>query len=143
LLKSLFPENRYLAIGVIAGTGLLAVLIVISVILLFTGPGTGQRAVSIEDPSTQKPSADNPWIDDVQTRSGDSPFTSSLKTTDFYLDDELEDFFHRETYPARDPSSVWKKAEVDKYFIPVDEILYEYFQKTNDNYIKEIFSTVD
>ncbi|MBN2443832.1 MAG: hypothetical protein JXJ04_20895 [Spirochaetales bacterium] len=63
--------------------------------------------------------------------------------TEFYLDKEFSDFFEQKTYPVRDFSSGWDKKEVDKFFIPVNEILHEYFQKKNDNYIKELFNTVD
>ena len=121
MLDSLLPGKRIHKIFVFSGTAFLFLLIIFAVILLFRD-------------NQPKP---------VITEKSESDRAALLKVMDFYLDDELRFFFKREFYPMRDQSSGWTEEEVDKYFIPVDEILYEYFQKKNDNYIKEIFSSVD
>ena len=105
----------------ISGLAIIIVLITIVLILIFTG-NPRENVITDTSENTQK---------------------SGLTISDFYLDNELQQFFEKKIYPYRDHASGWSKEEVNKFFIPVDEILYEYFKKNNDNYIKEIFDSVE
>jgi hypothetical protein len=125
MLDSLFQGKKFYKIVVFAGVGVLIVFGLISLIILIAGKTPGPRS------------------EETTTKTGNSYSHVRLPAIDFYLEDELQSFFRQHTYPLRDPASVWDKKEVDNYFIRVDEILYEYFQKMNDNYIKEIFSGID
>lgn len=125
MFDSFFQGKRIHRLLIIAGGGILIILITIAIIVAFV-------QVRPEPVSAEK-TADTE----------NSRLSSGLRVMDLYLDDELHQFFQRQAYPMRDPSSVWDKQEVEQYFIPVDEILYEYFQKKNDNYIKEIFSNIE
>jgi hypothetical protein len=125
MLDSLFKGKKIPKIVIFAGAGILTILIIITSILVLVDKKPGPRTT------------------EITTYTDNSRVSPGLRVMDLYLDNELQFFLKREAYPMRDPSSVWDKQEVDRYFIPVDEILYEYFQKKNDNYIKEIFSNIE
>ncbi|MBN2533529.1 MAG: hypothetical protein JXB88_11580 [Spirochaetales bacterium] len=125
MLDSLFKGKRINKIAVFIAAGTLSILSIITVILVF----------AVENPK--------PLTEESTLPPDNTGVKHGLKIEDLYLDDEWHRFFQRQVYPVRDPSVGWSKQEVEKYFIPADKILHEYFQKRNDNYIKEIFRNVE
>jgi len=119
--SSFLPEDRVRRFLFFIGAGFLAVLIFFAVILSFPNKRSGTDVENISENAESK----------------------GLKVLDFYLDGELDFLLKRKYYPIRDKSAGWTKEDVEEYFIPVDKILHDYFQKKNDNYIKEIFSNID
>ena len=119
--SSFLPEDRFRRYLIFIGAGLLGVLIFFAVILSFPD---------------QRPRTD---IEEIS----ENIESKGLKVLDFYLDEELDFLLKRRSYPMRDKSAGWTKEDVEQYFIPVDKILHDYFQKKNDNYIKEIFGNID
>jgi hypothetical protein len=102
----------------------LALLISVIMILSFT---CGQKPGAVKKPAVSAPPEEK---------------SVSVAATDLMLEEYSFDA-GESYYLFRDRMKRWTKDQVDRFFIPVQEILRDYFKKKNDNRVKDFFDSIE
>lgn len=67
---------------------------------------------------------------------------ASITVNDFMFEDHPLDIKEPKYYLFRERMKQWTQEQVHQFFIPQEEILRNYFEKKNDNRVKEFFESI-
>jgi hypothetical protein len=67
---------------------------------------------------------------------------ASITVNDFLFEDHPLDIKEPKYYLFRERMKQWTQEQVHQFFIPQEEILRNYFEKKNDNRVKEFFESI-